>query len=202
MPLFPRALPPPGRHQALLDVGGGGAGFCSPLTPAGPCDIEAAYAQALRTPSDMHLMRLIMKTGPCWSALSEQTAAGLLAAFTRCLQSGVMLHRVLPWLWRLADEGRGPCEVAPRARRQLLDALMSCPAAEDLQVWWLGPRGWGSWGGGLWMGLRPVAWAGLAGVARGWGGRKRHALSGGRPGFSRAQAGPRMHRGGARGQVW
>jgi len=45
-----------------------------------------------------------------------------------------MLHRVLPWLWRLADEDAGLPEVAPSLQQQLLEALECCPAAEDLQV--------------------------------------------------------------------
>lgn len=53
-----------------------------------------------------------------------------------------MLHRVLPWLWRLADEDAGQperFEVPQALRQQLLEALECCPAAEDLQVriaWW------------------------------------------------------------------
>jgi hypothetical protein len=48
-----------------------------------------------------------------------------------------MLHRVLPWLWRLADEDAGQpekFEVPQAMRQQLLEALECCPAAEDLQV--------------------------------------------------------------------
>lgn len=48
-----------------------------------------------------------------------------------------MLHRVLPWLWRLADEDAGQpekFEVPKALRQQLLEALECCPAAEDLQV--------------------------------------------------------------------
>jgi hypothetical protein len=51
------------------------------------------------------------------------------------LQDGVMLHRVLPWLWRLADEDAGRPEVPESLQQQLLEALECCPAAEDLQVW-------------------------------------------------------------------
>lgn len=45
-----------------------------------------------------------------------------------------MLHRVLPWLWRLADEDAGRPEVPVSLQQQLLEALECCPAAEDLQV--------------------------------------------------------------------
>lgn len=34
-----------------------------------------------------------------------------------------MLPRILPWLWRLADEGQGHVEVAPQQQQQLLAAL-------------------------------------------------------------------------------
>lgn len=58
-----------------------------------------------------------------------------------------MLHRVLPWLWRLADEDSSRPELPSELQQQLLDALHSCPAAEDLQVWHLlrrmgSPRFW------------------------------------------------------------
>jgi hypothetical protein len=45
-----------------------------------------------------------------------------------------MLHRVLPWLWRLADEDAGHPTVPWELQQQLLEALQSCPAAEDAQV--------------------------------------------------------------------
>lgn len=48
-----------------------------------------------------------------------------------------MLHRVLPWLWRLADEEVRPYEPTRSQQQQLLEALECCPVAEDLQVWWL-----------------------------------------------------------------
>jgi hypothetical protein len=123
----------------MLD-GCGSAGFFSgPPTPHAPCDVEAAYTQALHAASDMRLLRLVMKTGPCWGALAPPTAEGLLGAFVRCVRDGVMLHRVLPWLWRLADEGEvGRPEVGAEGRRQLLEALGSCLAAEDVQVGGLG----------------------------------------------------------------
>jgi hypothetical protein len=50
------------------------------------------------------------------------------------VQDGVMLHRVLPWLWRLADEDEGRPELAEELQQQLLEALRCCPVAEDLQV--------------------------------------------------------------------
>lgn len=53
------------------------------------------------------------------------------------LQDGVMLHRVLPWLWRLADEEVRPYAPTRSQQQQLLEALECCPAAEDLQVRWL-----------------------------------------------------------------
>lgn len=115
-----------------------GAGVSSPPTPA-PSDYDAAYAAALRVPSDMQLMRLVMKTGPCWPALAPTTRSALLAAFTRCVREGSMLHRVLPWLWRLADSeadggGGGLVAVDTPGQHALLDALAACPAAEDALV--------------------------------------------------------------------
>jgi hypothetical protein len=54
------------------------------------------------------------------------------------VQDGVMLHRVLPWLWRLADEDEGRPELPWELQQQLLEALHCCPVAEDPQVsiWW------------------------------------------------------------------
>lgn len=49
-----------------------------------------------------------------------------------------MLHRVLPWLWRLADEDAGRPHVPEGLQQQLLEALESCPAAEDMQVFGCG----------------------------------------------------------------
>jgi hypothetical protein len=55
-----------------------------------------------------------------------------------------MLHRVLPWLWRLADENQSHLEVPEATRHQLLAALAACPAPDDVQV-----RVGGGEGGGL-----------------------------------------------------
>lgn len=66
-------------------------------------------------------------------ALPVLTAALLLLG--PHLQDGVMLHRVLPWLWRLADEDAGHrMQVPAPEQQQLLAALVACPAAEDVQV--------------------------------------------------------------------
>lgn len=46
-----------------------------------------------------------------------------------------MLPRILPWLWRLADEGQGHVEVAPQQQQQLLTALAAAAgSAQDPQV--------------------------------------------------------------------
>jgi len=48
-----------------------------------------------------------------------------------------MLNRVLPWLWRLADDEGAACSnwrVPPQMKQQLLEALLSSPAAEYQQV--------------------------------------------------------------------
>jgi len=53
------------------------------------------------------------------------------------VQEGVMLNSVLPWLWRLADDEGAACSnwrVPPQMKQQLLEALLSCPAAEYQQV--------------------------------------------------------------------
>lgn len=42
--------------------------------------------------------------------------------------------QVLPWLWRLADEQGGTPDASPAVRGALLDALATCPAAEDVQI--------------------------------------------------------------------
>ena len=83
---MPSLLQPP---QASLD----GGGYCSPRTP-GASDVESAYANALRMGSDIHLLRLLQKTGPCWNALSSATAGGLLAVLVRMVRGGSMLPRV------------------------------------------------------------------------------------------------------------
>jgi hypothetical protein len=46
-----------------------------------------------------------------------------------------MLHRVLPWLWRLADEHAARPVVPAELQQQLLEALMCCPVADDTKVW-------------------------------------------------------------------
>lgn len=45
-----------------------------------------------------------------------------------------MLHRVIPWLWRLADEDASRPEVPHDMQQHLLQALGACPAADDIQV--------------------------------------------------------------------
>jgi hypothetical protein len=53
------------------------------LGPAG--DLDAAFARALRNDSgDMHLARLLQRTGIVWNSLSRGTCGALLAAFVRC----------------------------------------------------------------------------------------------------------------------
>lgn len=77
----------------------------------------------------------------CAHARDKQPGAGADSGFwgsATSLQDGVMLHRVLPWLWRLADEDAGRPDVPEALQQQLLEALECCPAAEDLQVCWVG----------------------------------------------------------------
>jgi hypothetical protein len=51
---------------------------------ATPSDLDTAYADALRgDKGDVHLLRLIQKTGPVWSKLAPHTCRGLLAVFIK-----------------------------------------------------------------------------------------------------------------------
>uniref|UniRef100_A0A383W6D0 TOG domain-containing protein n=1 Tax=Tetradesmus obliquus TaxID=3088 RepID=A0A383W6D0_TETOB len=112
---------------------GGNRGWESQM--ATPSDLDTAYADALRgDKGDVHLLRLIQKTGPVWSKLAPHTSKGLLAVFIKHVKDGVMLHRVLPWLWRLADEDEGRPDLPEELQQQLLEALHCCPVAEDPQT--------------------------------------------------------------------
>eukprot|EP00775_Hariotina_reticulata_P011340 gene11340-11489_t len=81
-----------------------GLGFDSP-TPA-PGDLDLAYADALRgEKGDVHLLRLIQKTGPVWGQLSPKTSCDLLAVFIRNVR-----HDLIPgtrWSdpisWKMED---------------------------------------------------------------------------------------------------
>lgn len=47
-----------------------------------------------------------------------------------------MLHRVMPWLWRLADVDCQQHFTVPQdLREELIVALAASPYAEDPQVW-------------------------------------------------------------------
>lgn len=56
----------------------------------GPADLEAAFTEALQR-GDMHLLRVIQKTGPVWGQLSQRTAADLLSAFINSVK-GAAVH--------------------------------------------------------------------------------------------------------------
>lgn len=58
-----------------------------------------------------------------------RTHSGLLL-----VQEGVMLHRVVPWLWRLADDDATRPEVPEWMQQELLEALRNCPAADEIKV--------------------------------------------------------------------
>lgn len=45
-----------------------------------------------------------------------------------------MLHRVVPWLWRLADDDATRPEVPEWMQQELLEALRNCPAADEIKV--------------------------------------------------------------------
>lgn len=51
----------------------------------------------------------------------------------RMLQEGVMLHRIVPWLWRLADE-EDTTRPDVILQERLLEALRLCPAADEIKV--------------------------------------------------------------------
>lgn len=55
-----------------------------------PCvDLQAAYAAALAgSRGNMHLLRLIQRTGPVWEQLQQETALQLLRVFIQNVQVG------------------------------------------------------------------------------------------------------------------
>jgi hypothetical protein len=52
-------------------------------------DLQAAYAAALAgSRGNMHLLRLIQRTGPVWEQLQQETALQLLRVFIQNVQVG------------------------------------------------------------------------------------------------------------------
>eukprot|EP00878_Enallax_costatus_P047027 GHUV01057389.1.p2 GENE.GHUV01057389.1~~GHUV01057389.1.p2 ORF type:complete len:116 (+),score=40.32 GHUV01057389.1:258-605(+) len=94
------------------------------------------FAEALHgDKGDVHLLRLIQKTGIAWHILSPDTSRDLLQFFIKEVEEGVMLHRIIPWLWRLADEDdSNRPEVPVIMQERLLEALRLCPAADDVKA--------------------------------------------------------------------
>ncbi|KAG1678256.1 hypothetical protein FOA52_013876 [Chlamydomonas sp. UWO 241] len=94
-------------------------------------DAGAAYADALGAKPgparDAAVAKLVARTGPVWREIGATPGAAekLLAWFTAVVVGGdASVPKVLPWLWRLADEGQaGSVEVGEPARAALLSAL-------------------------------------------------------------------------------
>jgi hypothetical protein len=56
---------------------------------ATPSDLDTAYSDALRgDKGDVHLLRLIQKTGPVWSKLAPHTCKALVAVFIKHVRVG------------------------------------------------------------------------------------------------------------------
>ncbi|GIL73161.1 hypothetical protein Vretimale_4755 [Volvox reticuliferus] len=114
------------------------AGTAAPVVATSTADVNdvrQAYREVLAPGrlSDMHLLRLMQRTGPVWADLGQELSAQLLAAFTSSLQQargdGPMLSRIMPWLWRLADEQNSVFEAPVEMRVPLLAALGNAQAA-------------------------------------------------------------------------
>jgi hypothetical protein len=61
-----------------------------------PSDLDTAYADALRGDrGDVHLLRLIQKTGPVWGKLAPHTCKSLLAVFIKHVK--VRVHAGYAW---------------------------------------------------------------------------------------------------------
>ncbi|GLI69092.1 hypothetical protein VaNZ11_013637 [Volvox africanus] len=97
-------------------------------------DVRQAYREVLASGrlSDMPLLRLMQRTGPVWGDLGSELSAQLLAAFMASLQQARAdgpLSRIMPWLWRLADEQNTVFEAPVEMRVPLLAALSNSQAA-------------------------------------------------------------------------
>jgi hypothetical protein len=67
----------------VIAQGSDAGGFGSPLTPGSKtASINELYDTALKqSKGDVHLLRLISRTGPAWAELQEETAIQLLKVF-------------------------------------------------------------------------------------------------------------------------
>jgi len=98
---------------------------------SGLVDINATYAEALRADmSDMHLIRLLQRTGCVWNELAPDTALRLLSTFIAYVQDGVRLEKVVPWLYRLADDKQTGFQVPRDMQQQLVQALDAASTAD------------------------------------------------------------------------
>jgi hypothetical protein len=102
-----------------------------------PVDVSVAYAEALAAGTNgPEMLRLLSRTGVAWAQLKPDVASRLLTAFVHMLrvcallqlrpaaamrpivahsgccchspQDPLLMPRVLPWLWRLADPHQSP----------------------------------------------------------------------------------------------
>ncbi|MEW5309748.1 MAG: hypothetical protein WDW38_001610 [Sanguina aurantia] len=109
-----------------------GIGLSLEVQGSQPLDMDAAYADALQSNrGSMHLMRLLAKTGCVWNELTQGTANTLLGAFIGYVNDhthGSMLPKILPWLWRLADEETNRFEAPTELANGLLQALTAVTA--------------------------------------------------------------------------
>ncbi|KXZ56846.1 hypothetical protein GPECTOR_1g763 [Gonium pectorale] len=104
----------------------------------GHFDVRQAYCEALAAgrAGDMHLLRLMQRTGPVWNELGYDVSCQLLVAYTAILQhsrgDGPLLLRILPWLWRLADDENNRFISPHEMRGPLLAALRAAlPSVAD-----------------------------------------------------------------------
>ena len=110
------------------------SGLIRPLSPPRtsreqlPLDVDAAFSHALSLPGvagSIALMELLTKPGPpLWNELRTSTALQLLRSFAFHVSDPGMMKRVLPWLWRLADEDQaGELPVPQDLKEELLHGL-------------------------------------------------------------------------------
>eukprot|EP00884_Botryococcus_braunii_P001746 jgi/Botrbrau1/11572/Bobra.60_1s0023.2 len=102
-----------------------------PITTDNSVSLDGAYLEAMRSSQGgLRLLRLMQKTGPVWTDLQADVAMPLLSAIESLLASNTQLHRLLPWLWALADEDS--CAKVPfQARQQLLTCLEQLALSDE-----------------------------------------------------------------------
>lgn len=116
-----------------------------------PGDLDSAYAEALSIPNnELHLVRLIQKTGAIIPELSQSTLNQLLVVFHQFLWEGRAVARILPWFWQLVepqhqhlagavDQGMrikivgALCDLRRDADEEVLDNLMNLNSWDSSQ---------------------------------------------------------------------